>query len=345
MNAKVLVVDDDDESVELVQALLGKEYAVTAARSGADALQVAARDMPNIILMDVEMPGMNGYEACRALRAVEPQRLATVFFVSAHTGAENRLAAYESGGDDFVSKPFNVKELKHKFSLALAQQAKRKDLSEKVQRANSIAMMSMREAADSGITLGYLSEISGQTGFDTIADTTLNTMGRFHVAGAVQLRDGQKRFSRNTGGECTGVEEAVLTEMAGRERIVDLGTRFAFNYQRATIIVYDMPVYDEELHGRLKDIVVKMVEALDVHLSALETLMAARARADALLAQLTQKTELARELRSWIMTLPELPGTEGLRAKLDALCAPIVDNAPELEPVAQRGSSTGVELF
>ena len=95
MNAKVLVVDDDDESVELVQALLGKEYAVTAARSGADALQVAARDMPNIILMDVEMPGMNGYEACRALRAVEPQRLATVFFVSAHTGAENRLAAYE----------------------------------------------------------------------------------------------------------------------------------------------------------------------------------------------------------------------------------------------------------
>ena len=345
MNPKVLVVDDDEDSVDLLQAVLGKEYAFAAASDGVSALTAAARDTPDIILMDVEMPGMNGYDACRALRANEPQRQATVFFISGHTDTANRLAAYESGGDDFVSKPFNVKELKHKFLLALAQQAKRKDLSEKVQRANSIAMVSMREAADSGITLGYLSEISRQTTFETIADTTLSTMGRFHVAGAVQLRNGEKRLSRNTGGECTTVEEAVLTEMAQRERIADLGTRFAFNYQRATIIVYDMPVADEELHGRLKDIVVKMVEALDVHLSALETLMAARARSEKLLAQLEHKTVLAHEIRTQIRALPQLPGNAELQAKIDALCAPIADNAPQLEPVAPRGANTGVELF
>ena len=150
MKAKVLIVDDAPFSLDFLQAFLGAQFAFEYANSGAAALQAVATGNPALILMDVEMPGeMNGYEACRAIKDNRSTQHIPVIFISGHTETENRLKAYESGGDDYVSKPFNIKELKHKIALALASQEKRNELAEKARHAASVAMMSMREAADS----------------------------------------------------------------------------------------------------------------------------------------------------------------------------------------------------
>ena len=183
-----------------------------------------------------------------------------------------------------------------------------------------------------------------QTDLATIAATTLNTMRLFHVAGAVQLRSDERSHSNNSVGSCSAMEEAVLSEMAQRERIVDLGNRSAFNYKRATIIVYDMPLDDRELYGRLKDVVVKMAEALDVHLNALETVMAARARGDHLLAQVNQKAALAQELRA-ALAVQGVAMAPDITAKLEALCSPAIDVSPVNEPEPQQSLNAGVELF
>ncbi len=276
MNPKVLIIDDEDDSLDILGSFIGRHFAFDAARSGPEALTAVVAGNPEIILLDVEMPGgMNGYQVCRALKDSEATRHIPVIFISAHTGAQNRLQAYESGADDYVSKPFNATEIKYKFDLALANQAKRNELAEKARKATSVAMLSLREAADSGVVLGFLSDIIRQTDLEAIAATTLATLRKFRLAGAVQMRDGELRLSRNSEGACTPVEDGVLTEMAHQQRIVDLGSRSAFNYRRATIVVYDMPLHDMAFYGQLKDTVVKMAEALDVHLNALEDINAA----------------------------------------------------------------------
>jgi CheY-like chemotaxis protein len=297
LKAKVLIVDDEPSSLDFLEAFLGAQFAFEYAGSGAAALSAVAAGSPALILMDVEMPGgMNGYEACRAIKDNKNSQHIPVIFISGHTEPEDRLKAYESGGDDYVSKPFNVKELKHKIALALANREKRNELAEKARQAASVAMMSLREAADSGVVLGFLSDIIRQTDLAEVAATTLRTLQKFRIEGAVQLRDGRGHLSRNSAGDCTPVEDAVLTGMASDVRIVDLGKRSAFNYQRATIIVYDMPLHDPELYGRLKDTVVKMAEALDVHMRSLETVASAIERGDALAELLKRNTALAREM-------------------------------------------------
>lgn len=303
MNPKVLIVDDEDYSVDVLRACLGNAFRFDYASSGEKALTAVAADNPAIILMDVEMPGkLNGYEACRALKDNAATHHIPVIFISAHSEAADRLKAYESGGNDYVSKPFNANELKHKFALALANQRERGALAEKVRQAASVAMMSLREAADSGVVLGFLSDIIRQGHLEDIAATTLRTLKRFRIEGAVQLRDGHRHVSSNSGGACTPVEDAVLTEMGNKERIVDLGTRSAFNYTRATIIVYDMPLQDPELYGRLKDTVVKMAEALDMHLRSLAAVNSAIGIGDALLLQLKHNAGVARDISARLTT-------------------------------------------
>ena len=298
MKAKVLIVDDEEFSLELLQELLGEQFTFNYARNGRAALLAVAADHPAIILMDVEMPGgMNGYEVCRALKDSNATQHIPVIFISAHTEPKNRLMAYESGGDDYVSKPFTAKELKHKFELALANQEKRNELAEKARQAATVAMISMRYSADSGVAFAFLSDIIRHTDLEDIAATTLNTLLKFRIAGAVQLRYGQVRVSRNSSGACTPVEDAVLTEMAANARIVDIGKRSAFNYARATIIVYDMPLQDPELYGRLKDTVLKMTEALDVRLNSLQAVTSAVEHSDALLELFKRNAALSRDIQ------------------------------------------------
>lgn len=297
MKPKVLIVDDDELSQVFLEQVLGSHFAFDHARDGNSAVAAVAASNPAVILMDVEMPGgINGYQACRAIKDNKALQHIPVFFISAHSAAEDRLKAYESGGDDYVSKPFNPEELKHKIGLALASQKKRNELAETVRHATSMAMLSIREAANAGVVLGFLSDIVQQTDLEFIAETTLHTLKKFRIGGAVQLRDGRGHLSRNSEGACTPVEDAVLTQMASDNRIVDLGKRSAFNYERATIIIYDMPLEDPELYGRLKDTIVKMGEALDIHMRSLEVINDARERGDRLLALLKHSTEVSRDI-------------------------------------------------
>ncbi len=88
MNPKVLIIDDEDDSLDILGSLIGRHFAFDAARSGPEALTAVVAGNPAIILLDVEMPGgMNGYQVCRALKDSEAARHIPVIFISAHTGA------------------------------------------------------------------------------------------------------------------------------------------------------------------------------------------------------------------------------------------------------------------
>ncbi len=90
---RILIVDDSADDIHFVMESFSTDYAVLAATSGEKALQIADRDpRPDVILMDVEMPGMNGYETCRRLKEAESTRDIDVIFVSSHDTTEEKLA-------------------------------------------------------------------------------------------------------------------------------------------------------------------------------------------------------------------------------------------------------------
>lgn len=108
MTARILVVDDTTLNVKLLMAKLEREYyAVTSANNGYKALEQIAQEAPDLILLDVMMPGMDGFEVCRQLKSDPSTAYIPVVMVTALTDVTDRVKGLEAGADDFLTKPIN----------------------------------------------------------------------------------------------------------------------------------------------------------------------------------------------------------------------------------------------
>ena len=111
LGGRILIVDDTGESLRLLAALLeSRHYEVVTATNGEEALAAVAHERPDLVLLDVYMPGLDGYEVCRRLRADPATAMLPVVMLTS-AGAEERLAGLEAGADDFITKPFVTAEL------------------------------------------------------------------------------------------------------------------------------------------------------------------------------------------------------------------------------------------
>ena len=108
MTARVLIVDDVPANLKLLDAKLTAEYfGVLKAASGPEAIEIATRELPDIILLDVMMPGMDGFEVCRLLKAAPATEHIPVVMVTALDQSKDRVQGLEAGADDFLTKPVN----------------------------------------------------------------------------------------------------------------------------------------------------------------------------------------------------------------------------------------------
>ena len=110
--SKILVVDDKPENLYLLsEALDCKEYEVKCVVSGEMALMVANSVIPDLILLDINMPGLNGYQVCEKLKAGEKTKDIPVIFLSANNDSDDRIKALNVGGVDYINKPFQINEV------------------------------------------------------------------------------------------------------------------------------------------------------------------------------------------------------------------------------------------
>jgi CheY-like chemotaxis protein len=112
---KVLLVDDSATALMIEQMLLNRFYDLIVARDGKEAVAKARAEMPDLILMDVMMPNMNGLEATRAIRALESTKSIPIIIVTTRGEDKNVEAGFASGCNDYVTKPINGLELLTKF--------------------------------------------------------------------------------------------------------------------------------------------------------------------------------------------------------------------------------------
>lgn len=128
----LLAVDDNITNLDVMVAILEEAgYNVLSAKSGRTAILLAKKHIPNLILLDIDMPKMNGLQACRFLKQTRSTRDIPVIFVTAMTDNETLQEAFESGGTDYVRKPVNSVELLSRIKSVLDNELLKKSLIEK----------------------------------------------------------------------------------------------------------------------------------------------------------------------------------------------------------------------
>ncbi len=131
--ADILIVDDTLANLQLLTSILKEEgYKVRPASSGAMALQAIAKKLPDLILLDIKMPEMNGYEVCEELKRNAFTRDVPIIFISALSDVADKVKAFSVGGVDYINKPFQFEEVKARVSTHLKLRAYQTDMAKKV---------------------------------------------------------------------------------------------------------------------------------------------------------------------------------------------------------------------
>jgi diguanylate cyclase (GGDEF)-like protein len=222
---KILVVDDVPVNVQLLTTYLSSVgYEVVTARDGQEALDQVAATLPDLILLDVMMPKLNGFEVCERLKSDPVTRVIPVIMVTALNEIEDKIKATESGADDFVSKPFNKLELLTRVKSLLRIKQLHDELSAKV-RELELARERLRQLA---ITDG-LTDLYNHRYFKEHLEQEVYRANRHqsHVSVVMVDIDHFKKFN-DTYGHPAG--DAILREIARllKENIrkIDLAARY-----------------------------------------------------------------------------------------------------------------------
>lgn len=249
----LVVIDDDVLTGEMISDGLEELYTVRYFSNPLLALAEVGSLQPALILLDINMPQMDGYEVCRRLKADFDTCDIPVVFLSGLTSLEDRMAAYDAGGEDFTSKPLNLGVVASRIDALFRRQREKAALASQASYATATAMTAMSNAAELGLVVDFSRRAMACGSLPQLAQVLLDTLAGFGVNGAVALSVEGERCERSQEGEVNEMERGVLQLIADCGRIVSLGKRVAFNFDGITLLVRDLPVEDDDRSGRLRD--------------------------------------------------------------------------------------------
>ena len=158
---KILVVDDIEENIELIKLFLtNSNYEVITTNNGKTAIEMAQTLSPDLIILDVMLPDIDGYEVCRRLKSDNNTEYISILIVTVHRSIDNRIKALEAGADDFITKPFDhitllskiksllrIKHLSDQLKQKYAElQEKNKQIEQQLEMAKQIQHSLIQEA-------------------------------------------------------------------------------------------------------------------------------------------------------------------------------------------------------
>ncbi len=193
MAEKILIVDDDIDSLKLIGLMLQRQgYDISAASAGGQAIAKALAEIPDLIILDVMMPDMDGYEVCRRLRADANTQNIPIIMFTAKTMVDDKVTGFEAGADDYLTKPTHPAELASRVKAVLARsQAQR------------------RAASDTGMVIGVLGT-KGGVGTTTLASNVAAVLGQKEPTILIDVRLGQGSLGLSLGlGRSSGLSNLL----------------------------------------------------------------------------------------------------------------------------------------
>lgn len=236
--AHILVVDDQATTRTFHKAILDKRYAVETATSGDEALSLCMERQPDLVLLDVSMPGINGFDTCRRLLAHFDL---PIIFVTAHDELEEHLKAYDAGGTDIIVKPVSAEILLRKAALAIDLHREYQRLHAEKTSLHNAAVESLQAIGESGVLLDFTRAALACRNYEALGQLFIDAARRLGADACVALRHDEGCVMLSAHGELTGLERSVLEQARAMGPMFQFQRRLALNFDRMSVVVSNMP--------------------------------------------------------------------------------------------------------
>ena len=260
----ILIVDDDKFSQKVINNTFKDEFDTHLASDGAEGIAKATDLHPDLIILDVEMPGMNGYEVCDQLKNSDKTKNIPIVFLSGCDTLREKMQGYEVGGDDYLVKPFEPESLSAKIKVLLKYRDQHKELHQQYEAAQKTAHIAMTGSSELGLAMQFMEQTFTIHDYEELSNAlftmtdslSLNTTLMFVVENGEHIW-----FS--SAGAVSPLESQLLTMMHNEKRIFDFGSRTVISFPNVSLLVKNMPLDDMERYGRIKDLLPVILGALN----------------------------------------------------------------------------------
>ncbi len=271
MNKKrtILAVDDESMNQIIIKEMLEDNFELICADDGESCLQLMNERLPDLILLDVNMPGLNGLDVCKKIRNNPDNINIPVIFVSALANPDERLKGYAAGGDDYVTKPFVEQELIKKISLLLENQDEKKILKQNSDETMSALMTSLTSSGELGVVINFLRDSYASQSLNDLTLLAFNALKQFNLAGSIMILGFGDPFYFFSDGKTRPLERDILFYLSNKEHIISFGDRTLFNSGNLTLLIRNMP-NDEDKSGRYRDHLAMFADGFDARIKGIK---------------------------------------------------------------------------
>jgi len=264
----IMIVDDVAENRLILQMILEADYLLIEADSGKNCLALVSEKKPDLILLDINMPGISGYDVCKELRSQPETQFLPIVFVSALDDPKERLAGFEAGGDEYLTKPVDRDELLEKIKYRLAQQHLLANAQKEAMNAMNVAMEAMTSSSELGRIIQFVKILNDLEEEISVAKAINEMIEEFGLSVCVTLT-GENVIHMNC--EKSSFEAKLMQHFQSQpERIFSAGARTIVRSEKIVLLIKNMPVENENLYGRLKDHLVVLADMASNRLLTLQ---------------------------------------------------------------------------
>lgn len=265
----ILTIDDEQLSHTFIQHVLENEHTIHTAMDGMEGIRLAREQQPELIILDVRMPNMDGYQVCEKLKEDPQTAKIPVLFLSANTSLTEQMQGYSAGGDDYLIKPCKPETLRAKVTVMLRYAEEQQRMKQSFQDAQKTAHIAMVGSSEIGMGMQFLEKSYLINDYSELAKAFFEFTDKLQLTCAVMFFTNRKPLSFFSDGSFSPLEEELLEKMRNQQRIFDFGPRTFINYPNVTLLIKNMPIDDQERYGRIKDLLPTVLGGLSNKLFSL----------------------------------------------------------------------------
>jgi DNA-binding response OmpR family regulator/prefoldin subunit 5 len=259
---QILVIEPDKTSQSVLEGILS-EFIVSTVTSAEQALVSIADNAPGMIIMEPELPDMDGYELCRRLRTEDRLKYAPILFLTSSSKLEDRLKAYDAGASDYLNKPFDVMEFLGKVAGLSRFLSHRQTLDNGAEVTQEMLFGVQSSASKLQSISRFIQATLFIHDFESLSYQFLKTAREIQLDCVMRIESHDGRLTRAADGQVSKLEEEILDMAGSVKRVHSFGNdRAIFHWEHATLLTRNV--------GEMIDIIAIFMDALEAAITALE---------------------------------------------------------------------------